>query len=160
MAQCHDDQLLQDEPVQSCSYSGTQSRGRSEGSGNHDDQENVQGHDYSPTTKAKLQHQSAKSEKTKSRLIWTMMRMMWPPSTDEEPSQKQARPAPKTTVITKPIEEVNNHQDSTGKEAQIMETMLTGTTSNAIFANSRDIDRRNAEKGSRRINPAMTLRAR
>jgi hypothetical protein len=44
------------------------------------------------------------------------MSTTWLLSTDEEPGEKGASPIHKTTAVIKPIEEVNNHQDSTGEE--------------------------------------------
>jgi hypothetical protein len=59
-------------------------------------------------------------------------------------------------MVIKPIEEVSNPQDSTREEAQTMEAMPLGTTSTAISARCKGIDKRNAKKESRKTNPATT----
>ncbi len=81
------------------------------------------------------------------------------PSADKEPSQRQVSPTHKTIAIIRTIEEANNHPDSTGEEVQTEETMPTRTTNTAASANSKDTDKENARKESRKTNPAVTPRA-
>ncbi len=87
--------------------------------------------------------------------------MTWLLSTDVEHVRKPVSKALKVVTAIHPTEEDNNPLDSMGEEVPgpATETTLTGTTNIVTAANSKDTDKRNAVRESRRTNPAETLKA-
>ncbi len=134
---CHDVQLIQDEPVQSCTYPRALVRRRSTGSGEHDDQEDVPGGHHSPKEKArtKAKFQWARSAMRRSKPTQRTTRTTWPLSTDEGPGLRWTNQALKAIVADMPPAEetIRPDPDWTNEEAQA-ETTPTGTTNSAIFA--------------------------
>jgi hypothetical protein len=84
----------------------------------------------------------------------------WLLSTDEEPDPRRVRTISKHAeedII--PAEEVTRPDlDQTNEENLVAEATQIGTASTATFANYKGTNRKNAEKGSRRTNPAGTLK--
>jgi hypothetical protein len=78
------------------------------------------------------------------------------PSTDEGPGPKATNPADKTEEATTPDEEAIKLDQEDEEEIPAQEATATGTANIATSAKSRDIDKKNAESKSRRINPAET----
>ncbi len=86
--------------------------------------------------------------------------MTWPLPTDEEPDPRQVRTTSKRAVediilaeeVTKP------DLDQTNEEDLAVEATPIRTANNATFASYKGTDRKNAEKGSRRTNPAEMLK--
>ncbi len=83
--------------------------------------------------------------------------MTWPLSINEEHGLKLTNQNLRIAADMPPAEEATKQDpDSTNEEAQAAETTQTGRTNIATSANSKDIGKRNAEKGSRKTNPAET----